>query len=160
MALISCATGHIVEVKVPASRPSYTTESFLLKLESRIIQTMSIKSELQRQQYFFDLEQKKKENVEKLKIIREKNPDLEIDEMLYFEDSEENEPPKIIIPPLPNPVLFAIYTPSEKGIWVSIDGYDAGYLYEYDFNTSGPVINAHIIIPYKNNIPLTAITML
>lgn len=160
MALISCATGHIVEVKVPASRPSYTTESFLLKLESRIIQTMSIKSELQRQQYFFDLEQKKKEKIEKLKIIREKNPNLQIDEMSYFEDSEENEPPKIIIPPLPNPVLFAIYTPSEKGIWVSIDGYDAGYLYEYDFNTCEPVINAHIIIPYKNNIPLTAITML
>uniref|UniRef100_A0A2S2P1G3 WD repeat-containing protein 52 n=2 Tax=Schizaphis graminum TaxID=13262 RepID=A0A2S2P1G3_SCHGA len=164
MVLISCDTGHIIEVKVPASRPSYTTESFLLKLESRVIQTMSIKSELQRQQYFFDLEYKKKEKInkkmEKLKNIREKNPDLEINEMLDFEDSEEGEePPRIFIPSLPNPVLFAIYTPSEKGIWVSIDGYDAGYLYEYDFNTSKPVTNAHIIIPYKNNIPLTAITM-
>ncbi|XP_025191573.1 uncharacterized protein LOC112591851 [Melanaphis sacchari] len=157
MVLISCASGHIVEVKVPTSRPSYTTESFLLKLESRVIQTMSIKSEIQRQQYSFDLEHKKKEKInkkiEKLKIIREKNSNLEI-------DSEENEePPKKCILSLPNPVLFAIYTPSEKGIWVSIDGYDAGYLYEYDFNTSRPVMNAHIIIPYKNNIPLTAITM-
>jgi len=100
--------------------------------------------------------------MEKLKIIRGENPDVEIDEVLYFEDSAERdeEPPKIYIPPLPNPVLFAIYTPSEKGIWVSIDGYDAGYLYEYDFNTSRPVMNSHILIPYKNNIPLTAITML
>jgi len=58
MALISCASGHIVEVKVPTTRPSYTTESFLLKLESRVIQTMSVKSEIRRQRYFFDLERK------------------------------------------------------------------------------------------------------
>jgi len=55
-------------------------------------------------------------------------------------------------------VLFAIYTPSEKTIWVSIDGYDAGYLYEYDFQISGPINS--IIIPNKNNIPLTAINIL
>ncbi|XP_022179157.1 uncharacterized protein LOC111039821 isoform X2 [Myzus persicae] len=166
MALISCVSGHVVEVKVPTTRPSYTTESFLLKLESRIIQTMSVKSEIRRHRYCSDLEHKKKDKInkkiEKLKIIREEHPDVEIDEVLYFEDSVEvdEEPPKIYIPPSPNPVLFAIYTPSEKGIWVSIDGYDAGYLYEYDFNTSRPVMNSHILIPYKNNTSLTAITMI
>ncbi|XP_025203883.1 cilia- and flagella-associated protein 44-like [Melanaphis sacchari] len=129
--LISCASGHIVEVKVPTSRPSYTIESFLLKLELREIQTVSIK---------------------------EQNPGVEIDEDLYFEDSEEDEtPPKTYIPPIPNSILFAIYTPSESGIWVSIDGYDAGFLYEYDLETSNPVANAHITIPDKNNTPLTAI---
>ncbi|XP_028044392.1 cilia- and flagella-associated protein 44-like [Rhopalosiphum maidis] len=131
IALISCASGHIVEVKVPTSRPSYTRDSFLLKLESRTIQTVSIK---------------------------EQNPGVEIDEELYFEDSEEDEkPPEIFIPPTPNPILFAMYTPSESGIWVSIDGYDAGYLYEYDLNTSSPVTNAHILIPDTNDTPLTAI---
>jgi len=166
MALISCASGHIVEIKVPTTRPSYTTESFLLKLESRVIQTVSVKSEIHHQRYFFDLEHKKKDKlnkkIEKLKIIREKNPNAEIDEVSYFEDitGQDEEPPKIYILPLPNPVLFAIYNPSEEGIWVSIDGYDAGYLYEYEFNTSRPVINSHILIPHKNNISLTAITML
>jgi len=166
IALISCFSGHIVEVKVPTTRPSYTTESFLLKLESRVIQTMSVKSEIRRQQYFFDLEHKKKDKInkkmEELKAARENNPDIEIDELLYFEDSaeEDEEPPKIYIPPLPNPVLFAIYTPSEKSIWVSIDGYDAGYLYEYEFSTSRPAMNSHILIPYKNNTSLTAIAML
>jgi len=112
------------------------------------------------------LEHKKKDKLkkqmEKLKIIREKNPDAEINEGSYFEDftEEDEEPPKIYIPPIPNPILFAIYTPSEKGIWVSIDGYDAGYLYEYECNTSKPVMNSHILIPNKNNISLTAITML
>jgi len=98
---------------------------------------------------------------ETLKILREQNPGDEIDEQVYFEDSEEDEePPKIFIPPTPNSVLFAIYTPSENGIWVSIDGYDAGYLYEYDVNTSRPVTNAHVTIPDINDTPLTAITIL
>jgi len=151
-----------VEVKVPTSRPSYTRESFLLKLESRTIQTVSIKSEICQQQYELDLKNKKNDKInrkkENLKIIREQNPGVEIDEELYFEDSEEDEkPPEIFIPPTPNPVLFAMYTPSGTGIWVSIDGYDAGYLYEYDINTSSPVTDAHILIPDTNDTPLTAI---
>lgn len=165
MALISCDSGHIVEVDIPTSRPPYTRESFLLKLESRVIKTVSIKSEIHQQQYLFNLTKKKTDKInrkkETLQLLREQNPGDEIDEELYFEDSEEDEePPKIFIPPTPNPVLFAIYTPSEDGIWVSIDGYDAGYLYEYDVNTSRPVTNAHVTIPDKNNTPLTAITML
>jgi len=57
-----------------------------------------------------------------------------------------------------NPVLFAIYTPSEKTLSVSIDGDGAGYLYEYDFNSNEP-INV-TIIPDKKNISLTAINVL
>jgi hypothetical protein len=109
-----------------------------------------------------DLKNKKNDKInrkkENLKIIREQNPGVEIDEELYFEDSEEDEkPPEVFIPPTPNPILFAMYTPSETGIWVSIDGYDAGYLYEYDLNTSSPVTGAHILIPDTNDTPLTAI---
>lgn len=74
-------------------------------------------------------------------------------------DSDENEKSSTFCTsPESNPVLFAIYTPSEKTLWVSIDGDGAGYLYEYDFNSSGP-INV-TIIPDKNNIPLTAINIL
>lgn len=110
-----------------------------------------------------DLERKKTAKIdmkkEKLKTLKEENPGVEIDEELYFEDSdEEEEPPDIYIPPIPSPVLFAIYTPLENTIWASIDGYDAGYLYEYDFNISRPV-NA-TLIPAKDNIPLTAVKML
>jgi len=111
------------------------------------------------------LAEKKKNKInrkkETLKLLRQQNADVIIDEELYFEDSEEDEePPKIFIPPTPNPVLFAIYTPSENGIWVSIDGYDAGYLYEYDVNTSRPVTNAYETIPDINNTPITAIKIL
>lgn len=88
--------------------------------------------------------------------MKAENPGVEIDEELYLEDSDEDEePPKIYIPPVPNPVLFAVYSPSENTVWASVDGYDAGYLYEYDFDVSKP-INAMPIWD-KYNIPLTAI---
>lgn len=146
------------------NRPMYTKESFLLKLKSQIIHTVSVKSEILRNEYFIEIERKKKDKIrkkkEQLKQFKIVNPDVEIDEELYLEDSDEDleEPPKLYIPQIPNPVLFAIYTPSEKTIWVSIDGYDAGYLYEYNLNSSRPIKS--ILIPDKYNIPLTAINIL
>lgn len=150
-------------MKIPTSRPLYTKESFLLKLKPRIIQTVSVKSEIIRNEYILELERKKKEKVErkkeKLVILKEENPGIEIDEELFLEDSDDDTIglPNIFIPPIPNPVLFAIYTPLKQTIWVSIDGYDAGYLYEYDFNNSMPIKS--IAIPDKNNTSLTAINL-
>lgn len=125
-----------------------------------MIKTVSIKSEIIRNQYLLDVEHKKKEKIdekkEKIAAMKAENPGVEIDEELYLEDSDEDEePPKIYIPPVPNPVLFAVYAPSENTVWTSVDGYDAGYLYEYDFDVPKP-INA-MAIRDKNNIPLTAI---
>lgn len=124
---------------------------------------MSIKSKLLLNQYILNMERKKQEKVKKknddLKMIKEENIDVDVDEELYFKDSDEDEaPPNMFIPEITNPVIFAIYTPSEKSLWVSIDGYDAGYLYEYDFNVSTP-INA-IMIPNKNGTPMTAIKIM
>lgn len=135
-----------------------------MKLETRKIKTESVKSELLRDNFIREVEQKKIEKInrkrEKLQIILAENVGVEIDEELYFQDSEEAEEiPKLFIPTIPNPILFAIYTPSEKSLWVSIDGYDAGYLYEYDFNSSGP-INSIMIPNIKNNISLTTINIL
>lgn len=146
------------------SRPIYTKESFLLKLESRIIHTVSVKSEILRNNYISEMIHQKNEKINKkkrkLKSIRMVNPGIEIDEELFFEDSDEEikEPPKIFIPPVPNPILFAIYTPLENTIWVSIDGYDSGYLYEYNLNTSK--LTKSTKIPNTFDVPLTAINML
>lgn len=84
---------------------------------------------------------------------------IKINENIDLEDSDKNDfSSKCCASPKFNPVLFAIYTPSEKTLWVSIDGDGAGYLYEYDFNSNEP-INV-TIIPDKNNISLTAINVL
>lgn len=119
---------------------------------------MSIKNQIYREQHKLDVERRKKEKIDRkkkrLEIIREKNPYTEIVEKY----SEDEEPPKIDIPSTPNPVLFAIYTPSERTLWISIDGHDAGFLYEYDFDSPEP-INA-TMIPDKNNTSLTTIKIL
>lgn len=107
------------------------------------------------------MDYRKKEAIDKkeLKIINEEWSNIVTDENLYFINSEKNrKSSKICVSPTSNTILFAIYTPSGKTLWVSIDEYDKSCLYEYDFNTSGP-INI-MIIPNKNNIPLTAIQIL
>lgn len=46
-------------------------------------------------------------------------------------DVEEEEPlPKIFIPKIPNKVLMVQYI-SHDTIWLSMAGYDTGYMYEY-----------------------------
>lgn len=154
-----------MEVVIPTSRPLYTKESFSLNLESRVIETVSVKSELYLKQYMLDTERKKIEKIkkkkEKLRSIKEVEEDAvgEFDEELYFKDSDEDEePPKVFVPQPPSPVLFAIYTPTEQTLWVSIGGYDAGYLYEYDFNTPKPI--SATMIPDKNNTPMTTIKIM
>jgi len=157
----------------------YTKESFLLKLESRVIKTVSIRYQIFREQHKLDVERRKEEEKinrkkKRLEINKGKNPYSEIVEDLFVKDlfvedlfvedasvedcSEDKEPPEIDMPSTPNPVLFAIYTPSERTLWVSVDGYDAGLLYEYDFDSPEP-INA-TMIPDKNNISLTTIKIL
>lgn len=106
-----------------------------------------------------DYQKKEEIDKKKLKVIKEERPNIVTDEDLYFINSNKNkESSKSCIPPTSNSILFAIYTPSEKTLWVSIDECDKSCLYEYDFNTSEP-INV-TIIPDKNNIPLTAIQIL
>lgn len=163
--LISCASGHVVEVnEVPTSRPSYTTESFLLKLETRVIETVNIRHRVFCDQHMLDIEYEEEKKMDrkkknKLEIIKEKNPCAKIVDDLNFKDSsKDNGSPKTHVHGIPNPVLFAIYTPSERTLWVSIDGFNAGFLYEYDFDSPEP-INA-TVIPNKNNISLTTIKML
>lgn len=42
------------------------------------------------------------------------------------------------IPAVPNPVLWIRYT-SDNTIWVSMGGYDAGYIYELTMGANQPI---------------------
>lgn len=39
----------------------------------------------------------------------------------------------LYVPEVPNTILFALYTPKDT-IWLSVTGYDAGYMYEFDMD--------------------------
>lgn len=66
-------------------------------------------------------------------------------------ESVEPDLPEIHIPKIPSPILFATYV--GKSIWLSMGGYDAGYMYEYNLNTEGPT---HFqMIPDADDIEIT-----
>lgn len=51
--------------------------------------------------------------------------------MFSSEDSESEEVlEELHIPEVPNKICFIIYTPDDT-LWLSMGGYDAGYIYEY-----------------------------
>lgn len=52
-------------------------------------------------------------------------------------DSEEELEP-IYVPPIPNSVLWLQYT-SENTIWLSMGEFDAGYIYEFQFDSDEPM---------------------
>lgn len=47
------------------------------------------------------------------------------------ESEEELEP--LFFPEIPNRICFITYTP-EHSLWLSMGGYDAGYIYEYNMD--------------------------
>lgn len=82
-----------------------------------------------------EIEARKAEKVEKkrkeIERIKRENPGLEIDEQVFLEDSEsEEELEPLFFPDIPNRPLWIQLT-KEGTIWLSMGGYDAGYIYEY-----------------------------
>lgn len=52
------------------------------------------------------------------------------------ESDEEMEP--LYIPEIPNRILWLQYT-NENSVWISMGGYDAGYIYEFQFDKALPM---------------------
>lgn len=130
---------------VPERTRSYTELSFkLTHIEYKLFQFESKKSELRRKIYLDELENikfakmmKKKRSLER--ILKE-NPDIKIDEETFLADSESDEELEpIYIPPVPNRVLWLMYSP-EGTIWLSMGQYDCGYVYEIEFGKSTDIV--------------------
>ncbi|PSN52091.1 hypothetical protein C0J52_03894 [Blattella germanica] len=65
--------------------------------------------------------------------------EVETKTITFHKDSEsEEELEPIFIPKEPNPILFGMYTPRNT-IWISMAGYDAGFMYEYVMDKEEPV---------------------
>lgn len=136
---------------MPERTRSYTELSYKLEhIEYKLFQFESKKSELRREIYLSEIENiklakvmKKKQSLER---IRKENPDIKIDEETFLEDSESDEELEpIYIPPVPNRVLWLMYT-ADGTIWLSMGGYDCGYVYEIQFGKTDiictPIPNA------------------
>ncbi|KAF5282198.1 hypothetical protein FQR65_LT02895 [Abscondita terminalis] len=133
--LAGCNRGHFIQVKVPVKPPNYTKVTYVLR-ETPIIQLfLSYKSQILRDIRLAELDAIKKAKLKRkqaeLKRLKAENEELDIDEDEFLADSEEDEELEpLFIPETPNKVLWMQVTPNNS-IWLSMDGYDCGYIYEY-----------------------------
>ncbi|KYN22810.1 WD repeat-containing protein 52 [Trachymyrmex cornetzi] len=133
--LIGCSQGDCVEVVLPSTPQPYTMASYeLVQCQPKAFKFHSVKSAIQRELIRLHREEEKKEKIakkrEEMERLTAESPGLEINEEEFF-DIEEKEPlPEVYIPKIPNKVLTAQYI-NRDIIWLSIAGFDAGYMYEY-----------------------------
>ncbi|XP_069678702.1 cilia- and flagella-associated protein 44 [Periplaneta americana] len=142
--LVCCLTGEVVEVTLPEEPQSYTKVSFnLIQSEIKTLTFHSCKSQIRRDILLEEIEQRKIKKLEKkreeLEKIKKENPGIDIDEETFLADSDsEEELEPLYFPEVPNPILFGLYTPKDT-IWLSLAGYDAGYMYEFEMDKEEPV---------------------
>ncbi|XP_055610904.1 cilia- and flagella-associated protein 44 isoform X2 [Uranotaenia lowii] len=142
--IVGCRHGHVLEAELPEEKQEYTDTSFhLYTIDIRQLTFQSVKSEIQRTKKLEEIEKKKAakrlRKMESLERIKTENPGVQIDEEAFLEDSEdEEELEPLYIPKIPNAVLWIQYTKSNT-LWLSMGGYDAGFVYEYDFDDEDPI---------------------
>ncbi|XP_055843195.1 cilia- and flagella-associated protein 44 [Episyrphus balteatus] len=148
-ALIGCHTGEVYECNLPPPesidlvkvRPTWRIEP----LSSKMLRFKSVKSRIRRElEIAAKLRRKAKKLAAKkkeMKRLMEINPGLQFDESALADSSEDDEDEKqkpLHIPDPPSPILWLQYT-NEDTIWLSMGGYDAGYIYEVKFGENEPI---------------------
>ncbi|CAH1956940.1 unnamed protein product [Acanthoscelides obtectus] len=133
--LLGCLKGQMMQVCVPEEPQDYTDVSFELKIEPIYNRFSSYKSQIRRDIKIRQIEAKKAKKMAKkrkeMERIKKENPGLEIDEEIFLADSDtEEELEPLYYPDVPNKILWLKYT-QDLTIWLSVGGYDAGYIYEY-----------------------------
>ncbi|XP_036972430.1 cilia- and flagella-associated protein 44 [Acanthopagrus latus] len=129
--LILCQNGHVVEVQSPDPEAQRPTKTFQLPEQtSRYFRFRSIKSQIKREEEIARRqavkEKKKKEREERMKESMQLDTEEE-------EEEEEEELPALYIPNPPSPLYCGFY--SQPGqFWLSMGGFDAGYLYHCKFS--------------------------
>lgn len=161
--LVGCLFGEVVEAALPERERSYTMISFVLPhIEQKKLIFKSTKSQIRRDLWIKEQEEKgeakRLKKMESLQRLRIENPGVDIDEETFLADSEdEEELEPLFIPKIPNKILWLQYT-SKGTIWLSMAGYDAGYIYEYEFGKEDPV--SCTMIPDGDDIEIHCFTYL
>ncbi|XP_062841766.1 cilia- and flagella-associated protein 44 isoform X2 [Trichomycterus rosablanca] len=137
--LVTCQTGHVVEVLAPDPTGVNAGSTYQLQnLPIRHFCFYSIKSrikrdaEIRRRQAV--KEKKKQEREARLQKIREQEREPTEEELQEEEEEEEEKLPPIFIPDPPSPLHYAFYSSQPGAFWLSVGGYDSGYLYHCKFS--------------------------
>uniref|UniRef100_A0A8C9DMX2 Cilia- and flagella-associated protein 44 n=1 Tax=Prolemur simus TaxID=1328070 RepID=A0A8C9DMX2_PROSS len=141
--LIICENGYILEAPLPTIKEeddnkvvSYEIKDMCIKcfhfssIKSNILRLIEIeKREQQKKLKEKEREERRRKAAEEMGEDGEK----EFQEEEVAAEEEEEEPlPAIFIPPTPSPILCGFYSEPGK-FWVSLGGYDSGFLYHCEF---------------------------
>ncbi|OCT93590.1 cilia- and flagella-associated protein 44 [Xenopus laevis] len=137
--LVLCENGFAVQIPAPSAEKRDPLSTFEIPdVPLKYFRFSSIKSKLQRQDEIGRRqklkEQKQKEREAWIKKQQEQGVELTEDDLQGLAEEEEEEPlPPLYVPKDPSAILCGFYASPGK-FWLSLDGYDSGFLYLCEFS--------------------------
>ncbi|XP_017782969.1 PREDICTED: uncharacterized protein LOC108567166 [Nicrophorus vespilloides] len=156
--ILGCIHGEIMTVEVPLRPQYYTTITYILHVEPIIQKFTSYKAQIRRNIKLKEIAAKKAAKrlvkLEALEKFRKENPGLDIEEEVFLIDSESEEILEpLYIPKIPNKILWIQHT-ADDTLWLSVGGYDAGYIYEYKIGQTEEVPYKFTLIHHGDDIEI------
>ncbi|XP_078512752.1 cilia- and flagella-associated protein 44 isoform X2 [Lissotriton helveticus] len=137
--LVLCGNGYVIQVAAPSVEAKVPLSTYEIdNLQLQYFRFRSVKSKIQREQEIAARAKRKEEKQkERLAWIAEQNEQgIELtEEDLAEKPEKEPELPPIYIPEEPSPILTGFYSTPNR-FWLSLGGYDAGYLYHCQFEVN------------------------
>ncbi|KAH8249465.1 hypothetical protein KR032_009855 [Drosophila birchii] len=149
--LVGCKSGEVYEYNVRTQvteEETYLSYNITEPSRQRFARFTSVKSrirrDIKREQTKQRKERKRERKMNEIEKVKKANPGLQIDMESALADSEPDEEEEpLFTPPVPNPIIWLRYTERDT-IWVSMGGYDAGYIYELEFQAAEPTYSTII----------------
>ncbi|MEE6521875.1 hypothetical protein FKM82_020225 [Ascaphus truei] len=141
MLLVLCENGYAVQVPAPTAETQDPVSTYEIPdLPLQYFRFSSIRSKIERNEEMIRrqklAEQKQKEWEAWIKQQQEQGVELSEEDLQKKPDEEEEEElPPLFFPEKPSPVLCGFYSTPGK-FWLSLDGYDSGFLYHCEFSES------------------------
>lgn len=135
--IVGCKFGDVVQVDLPEHPNKSTATSYNLnQIPLHHFKFKSIKSHIRRNEKIKQIElrkeRKRQRKIRELEAKKKENPGLDINEEAFLADSEDEEIlDPVHVPDPPNPILWIQFT-SDDTLWLSMGGFDAGYIYEFN----------------------------
>ncbi|XP_040277654.1 cilia- and flagella-associated protein 44, partial [Bufo bufo] len=134
--LVLCENGFAVQIAAPAAEKSDPVTSYEIShLPLSYFRFRSIKSKMEREEQLERIrknqEQKQKEREAWIQEQKERGMELSEDDLQP--GTEEEKLPELYVPEEPSPILCGFYASPGK-FWLSLDGYDSGFLYLCTFS--------------------------
>nr|DBA34597.1 TPA: hypothetical protein GDO54_002143 [Pyxicephalus adspersus] len=138
--LVLCENGFAVEIPVPSAQKNDLVSTYeISNLPLRYFRFSSIKSKIEREEQLAIIRKKKdqklKEHQTWVQQQKEQGMELTEEELQEPYDDEEEKLPELYVPKDPSPILCGFYASPGK-FWLSMDGYDSGFLYLCEFSKS------------------------